>query len=193
MKKVILTLLAVGLLAFTGYSQTVIASPTSPITSGTWVALNTNNTPTLSGPLVDFVGTLAEATNWLVAPFVTYASDTRSWGGGLAAVYNITDTVGTMLRYDYLDSSFNMVSANLQLQAPMVIASTVKVTFFGFTGVATALGGYGEQNGTVQAIMGAGVDFKPLSSKHWSCAFDAEYWTLRSGVQYRFAPFVWRF
>lgn len=180
MKKLCLSLLAVVALATAGYSQ----------------VLNTNTTPpTLSGPLIDALIDFSRATNWVVAPYATYSGDGNAWGGGLAAVYNLTPVVGTMLRVDWMENSFTMVSANLELSAPIMIADTVKVTPFGFTGIATPLGGDGPNNYTVQGIFGAGMDVKfPKLSSHWSMAFDAEYWTARpETVQWRFAPFVWRF
>lgn len=178
-----LATLAVGLLALTGYSQTV-----QP------VSLNTNTSPpTLSGPLIDVMGALATATNWVVAPFGTYSEADSKYGGGIAAVYNITEAVGSMFRFDYLDRNFNMVSASMELQQPIVIAGKLKVTTFAFSGIATTVGGAGTENGTVQGVFGAGMDFKPVSSKHWSAAFSAEYWSARDGVQWRFSPFVWKF
>ena len=184
MKRSILYL-AVGLLAVTGLSQT----------------LNTNGpVPTLTGPFIDVVGQLATATNWVVAPFFTYVKDAHTWGGGIAAVYNITSAVGTMLRLDYVPtaeagaSDLSMVSANLQLQQSVTIANKVQVTMFGLSGIATPMGGAGTDNGTVQGVFGAGADFKiPSLSSHWSMAFDVEKWTAMPGLEFRFSPLVWKF
>ena len=157
------------------------------------VVVNTNTSPpTLSGPGMDAIKSLATATNWLAAPFMTYGSETHDVGGGLALVYNITDTVGTMLRVDYYGNKWSMVSANLQLQLPITVASNAQVTTFGYTGISMPVSG--SDKGTVQGLFGAGVDLKfPKLSRHWSAAVAAEYWTQERGVQWRFAPFVWKF
>lgn len=160
--------------------------------------LNTNTSPpTLTGPGITALSTLATATNWLVAPFLEYSSDAAAdkYGGGLAAIVNLNEanTVATMLRVDYVGASWWMPSANLQLQLPIVIASNVTVTPFGFGGVALPLGGSREKD-QVAGIFGSGLDIKfNKLSRHWSMAFDVEYWSNMPGVQYRFSPFVWRF
>ena len=163
------------------------------------VALNTNTSPpTLTGPGIDLLKYLGTATNWVVAPFMTYDTANHQYGGGLAGVINITSTLGTMLRVDYLGSEFYQVSAGLQLQAPISVGSNFMITPFGFSTIATPLSGAGSQNGTVQGVFGSGLDFKfPNLSSHFSMAFDAEYWTARpggkAGLQWRFSPLVWRF
>lgn len=196
MKKILLSLLAVGLLAFTGYSQTnALPSPSLAI------GIDTNaNPPVLTGPFIDIIGSLASATNIVVAVAAEYSPDTSTFGASAALVYNITPVVGTMLRFDYLpgtvagSSDFSMVSANLQLQVPMTIAGKIQWTWFGLSGIATPLGGAGTDNGTVQGVFGAGADIKiPSFSSHWSMAFDVEKWTALPGLQYRFSPLVWKF
>lgn len=181
MKKILLSLLAVGLLAFTGYSQT-----------------NSLPAPSLSlGVSLDAaILELTTATNWTVAPFFTYHRDIEKrkndFGGGLAAIFNLTDKTATVLRVESLSRDFYLATGNLQLQLPFdAFNGKVRVTPFGFLG-----GGqkFGSGDNAFIGIAGTGMDFKiPSFSKQWSAAFDAEYWSDRPGVQWRFAPFVWKF
>lgn len=151
-------------------------------------------------PFISLIGSLASASNIVVAAAAEYSPETSTYGASLALVYNITPVVGTMLRFDYLpgrvdgSSDFSMVSANMQLQLPMTILGKVQWTWFGLSGIATPLGGAGGDNGTVQGVFGAGADIKiPSLSSHWLMAFDVEKWTALPGLQYRFAPLVWKF
>lgn len=151
MKSFILSLLmAVGICA-TGYSQ----------------VLNTNvNPPVLSGPFIDFLGSLATATNWGVATFGIYTPRSSNqnksggvWGVGAVALYNFNEYMGAGAGIDYLDNHVTMPSAQFQLQAPFRVGGTNGVTFrpFGFTGIAIPVGGEGDDNGTVAGIIGAGM------------------------------------
>ena len=86
-----------------------------------------------------------------------------------------------------------MASANLQLQLPYdAFKSAARITPFGFVGGAYQFGG--SADGSMIGILGAGLDVKfPKLSSNFSVAFDAEYWSDRPGVQWRFSPFVWKF
>jgi len=161
------------------------------------VVLNTNTSPpTLAGPGVDAFNTITTATNWIVAPFFEYSPDAKEqqWGGGMAAIVNLNEsrTLATMLRADYVEGDWWMPSASLQLQFPITVASNITITPFAFTGVALPLGG--KDKTTLQGVFGSGFDIKMNKlSKHWSMAFDVEYWSVANGIQYRFSPFVWKF
>ena len=132
-----------------------------------------------------------------VAPFVTLVQDNETkkntFGGGLAGIFNLTDHAGTMIRVEELGGAFYMVSANLQLQLPFnAFNGAARITPFGFVGGAMPFGSHADTS--VMAITGAGMDIKfPKLSSHFSMAFDAEYWSDRPGVQWRFSPFVWKF
>jgi hypothetical protein len=162
---------------------------------GPIVSINTSNVvPTLQGIGMDLLDQLSYATNWAVAPFMIYDEGSHQFGGGLAGIYNITPALGAMIRLDYLNQEVWMPSASLQFQAPITIASNVTVIPFGFTGIATPLGGAGKNNGTAVGMFGAGVDLSfPKLSKHYSFAADVEKWTSFDGYQIRISPFVWKF
>lgn len=144
--------MAVGLLASTGYSQ----------------VLDTNSTPpTLSGPFIDFVGSLATATNWGVATFGIYAPKSDNGkgtaGAGAVALYNITPYLATGIGIDWLEGgNVTMPSAQVQFQAPLRIGGTNGVLLrpFAFTGVATPVAGMGKDNGNVIGLVGAGMGVK---------------------------------
>jgi hypothetical protein len=154
MKKFFCSILAVCALALTGYSQ-VLDTNTSP--------------PTLSGPFVDFLGSLSQATNWGVATFGIYtphsstsSSSGASYGAGAVVLYNISPYVATGVGIDWLDKNVTMPSAQVQFQAPIRIGGTNGVIFrpFAFTGVATPVAGEGTDNGTAVGLFGAGIGVK---------------------------------
>jgi hypothetical protein len=180
--KLLFSLLAVGLLAVTGHSQPI--------------SVNTNTTPaTLEGPIWDAFSLLGTATNWAVAPFLTIAEKDGGgnvYGGGIAGIYNITEQLGSMLRADFLDDNWNMVSGGLEFQWPIKLGDWGVIRPFGESLVAIPFGQ--NVNDKVLGILGAGADIKfPKLSRHWSMAFSAEFWTDRDGIQWRIAPFVWKF
>jgi hypothetical protein len=152
MRKIFASLLAVCALALSGYSQ----------------VLDTNTTPpTLSGPFIDFLGSLSTATNWGVATFAIYSprggSDGKgSAGMGAVALYNISPYVATGVGIDWLDNDVTMPSGQIQFQAPFRIGGTngVVVRPFAFTGVATPIAGAGHDNGSVVGLIGAGLGVK---------------------------------
>lgn len=194
MKKFLLSL-AVGMICLAAFSQT-----TNTITAP-GLSLNTNTSPptlTFGASITAVFDALATATNWtVIGPYATYVRDQEKhrnlWGGGVGAVYNLSPYAGTMIRMDMVDDDFYMVSGNLVLQVPFdSFNGALRSTPFGFVGAAEPFGP-NAKNGLV-GIVGAGWDFKfPKLSQHWSMAFDAEYWSDRPGVQWRFAPFVFKF
>lgn len=192
MKRFLLSLLAVGLLRLTGYSQT---------NAFTGIGLNTNTSPptlTLGAGIDEAIAALTTATNWAVAPFLTLVKDAEAdktlWGGGVAGVYNLSEHAASIVRLDYLDGNLYLLGADLQLSLPFdTFSGNMRNTPFGFVGGAWKFSS-GQGDERVIGVVGAGYDLKfPKLSKHWSVAFDAEYWSDRPGVQWRFTPFVWRF
>lgn len=152
MKKVLLSLMAVGLLALSGYSQ----------------VLNTNtNPPTISGPFIDFLGTLTTATNWGVTMFGIYTPKSSNpekhgggvWGVGALALYNFNQYMGAGVGIDWLDNEVTMPSAQFQVQAPFRIGGTngIIIRPVAFTGVSIPVAGDSPDNGTVEGLVGAGL------------------------------------
>jgi len=162
--------------------------------------LNTNTSPptlTFGYALQGVFDAMTTASNWVAAPFVTIVQDTRTdktlYGGGIGLLYNLGEHSAAMVRLDALDNNFYLTSANLQLSLPFdIMSGKVRMTPFGFVGGAYKFGS--EADDGMIGVAGAGWDFKiPSFSKHYSFAFDAEYWSDRPGVQWRIAPIVWRF
>lgn len=135
MKKLI-GIIALAVTCMTGYSQT--------------------NT-TVTGQIFGHFSPLLEATNWTVAPYLTYAPDApQKVGGGVLAVYNINNYVGGGLGLDWL-GQFNLVSGNITLKLPIRVNDNLTLVPFLIGGIATPLGGAGEDNGNVATIEGGGL------------------------------------
>lgn len=177
------TLAALGLACMVSIAaEPVTATPDKPITSGTWVTLNTNGTVSfLSGPLMDAISTLGTATNWGVAAFGIYRPSVpayldcsagtycvpvpekkASYGGGVLALFNLNTYFAAGLGFDMLDDQTTMPSCQFQLQLPVKIGGEKGVTIvpFGFTGAAIPVGGTGDGNGTLEGLYGAGMNVK---------------------------------
>lgn len=139
---------------------------------------------------------LSTGTNWVIGGFFTYVRDRNAeknlWGGGVAALFKLSDNAGTMLRAEELDGTFYLITGNLQLQLPFdLLQGKIRCTPFGFVGGGDSFGSHAQ--GMV-GIAGAGWDLKlPQFSKKFSVAFDCEYWSDRPGIQWRFAPLVYHF
>lgn len=167
------TLLAVALL-FT-FCTRAFAQETNPPSS------------ILTSPIIDF---LSQGSNWMVAPYATYSTEDSKIGGGVAALYKVTDFVATGLRLDYIGSKFWMPSCQFQLQAPFVLLGKLTVTPFTVAGLATPIGGGGNNNGSAIGIFGAGASV--AINKKISIVADYEKWTDIPGHQIRFG-FLYHF
>ena len=133
--------------------------------------------PTISGGLGQIASAIgasdiAHATNYLIAPYATYAPKAPTKiGGGLFAVYNVNNYVGLGLGMDWL-GQFTLVNANVSLKAdthPLrgLFGSTNTTSFaYGFTVTPFALAGAGvDLNGTgSHTIWDVGVQTK---FGHW--------------------------
>jgi hypothetical protein len=144
--------------------------------------------PEIPGKIIDFLS--VTASNWYVAPYGIYSSDTESFGAGIGAGYSITPNVVTVMRIDYLNDEIWMPSGSLQLQAPIRLLNKLQVTPFAFGGIATPLSGRGDDNRTAAGIAGAG--FGARFNDHLGLIYDVEYWSNFSGPQHRFGVF-WKF
>lgn len=143
--------------------------------------------PEIPGRILDFLS--ATASNWYVAPYGIYSSDTETFGAGIGVGYAITPNVVTVMRMDYLNDEIWMPSGSVQLQAPILLMGKVQVTPFAFGGIATPLSGRGDDNRTAAGIAGAGMATR---FKRVGLIYDIEYWSNFSGPQHRFGLF-WKF
>lgn len=180
MKKMLLSLLAVGLLAATGYTQTNLPPPSLSLGVSLDAAL----------------AQLEAASNYTAFTFVTYHRDStkqvNEFGGGIGVAFNHTENAATVLRLEVVGRDVYLVNGNLQLSLPFdSFKGYVRQIPFGFVG-----GGQKFGNGPSEfvGIAGAGYGLQfPKWSKHYLCGFDAEYWSDRPGVQWRFCPLGWDF
>lgn len=181
MKK-LLNIIGVVLLCATGNAQT--NTNTVPVT--------TNTVPTIPEYVNTWLGFLSStATNWLVAPYAIYVDDdVNQLGGGVAVMYSLSQYALTGLRMDYVHDELWMPSVNLTLQLPIKLANKVTVSPFAITGLATPLGGRGDDNGEAVAIVGGGVAAQ--ITKKFGLVYDAEMWTGFDGTQHRFGLY-WKF
>jgi len=156
----------------------------SLLIAGTVLAQTTTNTPPAmnappsSGFLEDLAAGLASVTNWVVAPYGTYAPDAPTkYGGGIIGFYNINQYVGAGPGVDWL-GDFNLVSANLTLRLPIHV-SKITTTPFIIAGLATPISGAGKANGQVATIAGAGlaVDLFKIKKVKVGAGYAYDLWT----------------
>lgn len=115
---------------------------------------NSNGVPSwVDSPITKF---LSDGTNWHVASYGIYDTDTHEVGLGIGAGYKVSDYVVPTLRLDYIRGDVYVPSGNLQLQVPILFFDgKVKVTPFVTTGVATTLNS-GRNDGNAIGIFGTG-------------------------------------
>lgn len=125
---------------------------------------------------------IMQATNYALAPYLTYAPKApEKVGGGLLAIYNVSDYVGAALGVDYL-GSFSLVSGNVTLKADTQPLKTitwlswapdtvrnVTVTPFTLLGVGQPLGGTSGQGAATIWDVGGEIKFGHL----WGGRFGA--------------------
>jgi len=163
---VVILTAAVCLLARPASGQTVGELPPTVATSGFVQVL-------------DFLAThqdlLSTNRHWTFVPYASHAKGLldaqgkdASWGGGLAALYPLTDYIRGGFRMQYFAGEWFMPSVNVQLQSSYhLFGSRASWTPFVFTGLASPIGGSAD-NGTVGALYGLGASVKiPLTEK-WS-------------------------
>lgn len=149
---------------------------------------------------------LTTGSNYWVAPFSTFSTGDKSFGGGIALGYLATEAINPVLRLDYFAGQAFMVSGNLQLQPPRRLLGKFPVVPFGIAGVGTPFSGSGATGvapGTAIGIVGAGAALKLdfLSSntnsflrrldlvgdyEHWAGMTDKQKNQIRFGVLFKF-------
>lgn len=106
---------------------------------------------------------LESATNYGVAPYLSFGLNNHKVGGGVLALYNFNNFIGAGIGADYL-GSFSLVSGNVQLKLPLQPlqftkwpwATNITLTPFVYTGIGTPLSGSGQNNGGVSTHIGVG-------------------------------------
>lgn len=137
-----------------------------------------------SSLLEDISNGLGSISNWVVSPYATYAdSAPKHFGGGIIALYNFNQYVGTGPGVDWL-GEFNLVSANVTLRVPthplsFIGLSNIVATPFIITGIATPLGGAGKANGNVSSVEGVGLalDIFKAKSINFGLGYSYVNWT----------------
>lgn len=170
MKK-LLTLLAVGLLAVTGYAQTTNPPPA----------------PTIIGGLEQIGAALGTTvpTNLVIGPYGSAAIDNNklaNWSVGLAAAWNFTENIGVGMAVDYAPDSqdFTLFTGQVTIRTairPLTFAGWTNfvVVPYGFAGLGTPLAGAGEANGGVATVAGAGAAIPIISFKGWHFGASGAY------------------
>ena len=147
----------------------------------------------------------AAPTNFLVAPYATYAPNAPSkFGGGVMAVMNVNNYVGVGVGADYL-GGFSMVNASVKLQIPIKpltflgnssFLTNFTVTPFALAGAATPFSGAGHANYSLASIAGGGgnIDIVLVCGGELSAGVAVINWQgagAYSGMHY--SPFIaWR-
>ena len=153
-------------------------------------AAGQTNLPPAAPPTPPAASQAALGANWMAVPFLTYSTGSAQHvGGGLAIISEITPTVATGLRLDYLDGSVWMPSMSLQLQTHVPIGRLTLVPF-AFSGAATPLSG--SSAGAAVGIVGAGLAVR-VAEWHGvglDVVADLEHWTSVGGTQARFGLIV---
>ena len=142
MKFIKLTALAVALCGglFTATAQT--NNTAGPVQTN---LLGSLGNPTIQAGFQEIVDAIGSATNYAIAPYVTYApgiAAKQKIGGGILGIYNLNDYVGTALGLDWL-GQFTLVSGNVTLQVPVypfrnsqiAFLRPVMITPFGILGI----------------------------------------------------------
>lgn len=135
---------------------------------------STNSSPIKSAIEQD-IQSIANATNWVVAPYATYGISGEAKGkigGGVLVGYDFTDNVGFFFAGDYL-GKWSLFSGQLQLKLPIhpiasltnfVVAPDV-FTGIGIDGEIVAGGGANFEFGHIKSVViGAGLAAENVSN-----------------------------
>jgi hypothetical protein len=131
-------------------------------------ATSSTNSPSIrDGFNIIIDGITSGVTNWYFVPYVSYSPDRvgSKYGGGLAALYPVSDYVTTGLRVEYTGNTVKGISGTATLQYPLTLFGKVKVVPFAYAGVNFGLSGKsylgitipGEPDDTVGAVTGYGA------------------------------------
>jgi len=126
---------------------------------------------------------LVSASNYDGEVYGTYApkaaAGSQKWGGGVLAIYNVSQHVGTGICVDYL-GQFSLVSGNVTFKTTFSPLAGWGITWLQltpnvFVGLGTPLGGAGKANGTVSTLYGVGdtQQFGHLFGGRFNVGFEA--------------------
>lgn len=176
MKRYTITLLAALALTCAGYSQIVDTNTSPPSLGGFW------------NDAIHFVGT---GTNWsFYADAIIPTEKSLSPGGGVFAYCAINEYAGAAMGFDVVDKDITMPSVSVQLQVPVQLGQNVRLVPYGYTGMSMPLSGRGDDNGTVNGLIGAGVavcikdHFRAFAGSELRTGFAGEF--IRAGIGWHF-------
>lgn len=109
-------------------------------------------------------GDLKGATNWAVVPYGSYGLKNHKIGGGILALYDFNNYIGSGIGLDEM-GSLSVVSGNIQLKLPIKPlaftgwgwATNFVTTPFVYSGIGTPLGGSGGSG--IVTHEGEGINF----------------------------------
>jgi hypothetical protein len=145
------------------------------------IALSSCASKAQQSPGAAALQTLTTGTNWIGCGYGIYDTGTKSFGGGVAMAYKLSDFALPVVRLDYIHQNIFMPSATIQLQLPFDLWG-FRVTPLTFTGIATPLSGKDAINGSPIGMIGAGVS---VSKGRFGLVADVENWSKFSGLQFR--------
>lgn len=166
-------------------TMTVYAVAVASVLALAAVARAQTNPPPSRNILSDLAADLGGVTNWIVAPYATYAPDAPTkFGGGILALYNFNNYIGAGPGIDWL-GEFNLVSANVSLGVTthplsgLLGWTNFTVRPFVGGGLATAISGAGKANGQVSTVEFAGASTHLFTWKKIDFGVGAAYsiWT----------------
>src|ERR1035437_3494061 len=138
MKKIIIGVAALVLATFSAQAQVTITNyipvTITPTTNYVDVYVTNGVIPstgiTASSGLSLLWNDVKSATNYAIAPYLTYANKAPTKiGGGILAIYNVNNYVGAGMGVDWL-GGFRMVNGNIQLKV-----DTKPLSFIGWTNI----------------------------------------------------------
>ncbi len=159
-----LCLLTVFTLSSVAFAQTDTNAPPNEETNLPPIPLSLTWAQALERAASSFIS--SAPTNIAVVPYATYAPDAPTkFGGGVMALYNLSQYVGAGVGLDYL-GNFTLVAADVEFQLPTHPLSPLGLTNFLFTpftlgGVGTPIGGAGGDNGGLSTAVVVGGAFDP--------------------------------
>lgn len=119
------------------------------------------------------------------APQLTIKGTTKSWGFGVAALYPLSDYAFTGARLDYLGDQFWSPSVTVGCKADVQLFGH-NFTPFALGGAILPLGGAGEDNHNLGAVIGTGIYTTVWQSADKKTSVQAYYaiekWTIFTGV-----------
>ena len=194
MKK-IKSLFIIGALALAGAITTQAQTTTTNFdANGNEIITIHNGTNVLSSawyaqlyqPILSTAQSIASASNIVIAPFgmtLTSGAKSGTWGGGVLALYNLNNYIGTGVGIYYLGQWFDF-NGTVQLQLPIVFSSNIVLTPFIAGGIGTSFAGAGNANGDIDVISQMGVNADLFTIGGWRFGTGGFFGTISGAGQY---------